>query len=130
MKKQEELRAARCHKSCRDRPASDRRPRLVGSIRVDSGRPSDTLRGLRTPRVEAFEFEYYPILLRERLPAIGIPLRQSDDDVPLDLQAMLNECCEEGRYVEDIDYSQQPDPPLEGDDISWADALLREQGRR
>ena len=77
-----------------------------------------------------FEFEYYPIPLRERLPAIAVPLRQADDDVALDLQAVLNECCEEGRYVEDIDYSQQPDPPLEGDDISWVDALLREQGRR
>jgi hypothetical protein len=76
-----------------------------------------------------FEFEYYPIPLRERLPAIAIPLRQ-DDDVALDLQAVLNECREQGLYVEDIDYSQQPDPPLEGDDISWADALLREHGLR
>ncbi len=64
-----------------------------------------------------FEFEYYRIPLRERLPAIAIPLRQADDDVALDLQAVLNECCEEGLYVEDIDYSEQPDPPLEGDDI-------------
>ena len=30
----------------------------------------------------------------------------------------------------DIDYSEDPDPPLTGDDARWADALLREQGRR
>jgi hypothetical protein len=77
-----------------------------------------------------FEVEYYRIPLRERLPAIAIPLRQGDDDVALDLQAILNECIDEGRYIEDIDYSEQPDPPLEGDDIPWADALLREQGLR
>jgi hypothetical protein len=76
------------------------------------------------------EFEYYRIPLRERLPAIAVPLRQADDDVPLDLQEVLNECFDEGRYVEDIDYSERPDPPLEGDDIPWADALLREQGLR
>jgi hypothetical protein len=77
-----------------------------------------------------FELEYYPFPLRERLPAFAIPLRQGDDDIPLDLQAVLDECFDEGRYVEDIDYSKQPDPPLEDDDISWADALLREQGLR
>jgi hypothetical protein len=77
-----------------------------------------------------FEVEYYRIPLRERLPAIAIPLRQGDVDVALDIQAILNECIDEGRYIEDIDYSEQPDPPLEGDDIPWADALLREQGLR
>jgi hypothetical protein len=76
------------------------------------------------------QFEYYRLSLRERLPAIAIPLRQTDRDVPLDLQALLNECCEEGRYVEDIDYREDPDPPLKPDDAQWADSLLRDQGRR
>jgi hypothetical protein len=74
--------------------------------------------------------EYFPISLREPLPTIAIPLRPTDRDVPLDLQALLNECCEEGRYVEDIDYREEPDPPLKSDDAQWADSLLREQGRR
>ena len=50
--------------------------------------------------------------------------------VPLDLQAILDECCEEGRYPNDIDYRMDANPPLTGDDARWADALLREQGRR
>jgi hypothetical protein len=93
--------------------------------------------GKRTPYAicarrgwKPFQVEYYPIPLRDRLPAIAIPLRQSDRDVPLDLQSVLNECCEEGRYVDDIDYRQDPDPALKLDDAQWADALLREQGLR
>ena len=55
------------------------------------------------------------------LPAIAMPLRQTDRDIPLDLQAILNECCEEGRYVDDIDYREEPDPPLGPDDARWAE---------
>ncbi len=47
-----------------------------------------------------------------------------------DLQAILNECCEEGRYVDDIDYREEPDPPLGPGDARWADALFKEQGYR
>ncbi len=76
------------------------------------------------------EFEYYRLPLRERLPAIAIPLRQTDPDLPLDLQSALDECCEEGRYVDDIDYHEEPDPPLNSEDAKWADTLLRDQGLR
>jgi len=61
------------------------------------------------------EFEYYRIPLRERLPAIAIPLRQTDRDVPLDLQALLDQCYEAAEY-DDIDYREEPDPPLSRDD--------------
>ena len=77
-----------------------------------------------------FEIEYYPIPLRERLPAIRIPLRRSDSDVALDLQALIDECYESGRYGDDIDYREDPEPALVADDAKWAEALLREQGRR
>jgi hypothetical protein len=77
-----------------------------------------------------FEIEYYRIPLRERLPAIRIPLRRSDPDVALDLQALIDECYESGRYGDDIDYREDPEPPLGSDDAKWAQALLREQGRR
>jgi hypothetical protein len=79
---------------------------------------------------KSLRIEYYRLPLRERLPAIALPLRQSDRDIPLDLQAVLEECCEEGRYIDDIDYREEPDPPLGHDDAKWADALLREQGYR
>ena len=75
-------------------------------------------------------FENYRLPLREQLPAIALPLRQTNQDIPLDLQAILNESCEEGRYVDDSDYREEPDPPLVPDDAKWADALLNEQGFR
>ncbi|MGC8643364.1 MAG: DUF4058 family protein [Isosphaeraceae bacterium] len=74
--------------------------------------------------------EFYRIPLRERLPAIAIPLRQTDTDVALDLQPLIDQAYEDGRYGDDIDYREDPDPPLAPDDARWADALLREQGRR
>ena len=55
--------------------------------------------------------ELYVLPLRERLPAIPIPLRQSDRPVPLDLQALLDQCYHNGRY-DDIDYGEPPIPPL------------------
>jgi hypothetical protein len=76
------------------------------------------------------ESEHYLVPLPKRLPTIAIPLRQADQDIRLDLQTILNECCEEGRYVDDIDYREEPDPPLSTDDARWADTLLKEQGYR
>lgn len=76
------------------------------------------------------EIEYYRIPLTERLPAISIPLRQSDPDAVLDLQSLIDRCYEEARYEDDIDDREEPDPPLSGDLLQWANALLRERGRR
>ncbi|MGC1720132.1 MAG: DUF4058 family protein [Isosphaeraceae bacterium] len=77
-----------------------------------------------------FEIEYYRIPLRERLPAIPIPLRRDDRDVALDLQSLIDQCYESGRYGDDIDYREEPDPPLGGDYARWAEALLHEQNLR
>ncbi|MFM9966167.1 MAG: DUF4058 family protein [Planctomycetaceae bacterium] len=74
-------------------------------------------------------FEYYRVPLRERLPKIPIPLRQTDRDVTLDLQAVFDLAYANGRY-DDTDYSIDPNPPLADADAAWADALLRENGRR
>lgn len=71
----------------------------------------------------------YGIRLQERLPVIPIPLRPTDREVVLDLQAVLDQCYRNGGY-DDVDYRTEPDPPLAGDDQTWADAMLREQGRR
>lgn len=72
----------------------------------------------------------YPVPLRERLPIIKIPLRETDADVLLDLQALLDECYRKGHYGDDLDYRTEPEPPLEAADAAWAAELLRGQGRR
>ena len=71
----------------------------------------------------------YRVPLRERLPVISIPLRPADREVPLALQAVVDQCYANGGY-DDIDYRGEPDPTLSPDDASWADALLRELARR
>jgi hypothetical protein len=73
--------------------------------------------------------EVYAVPLRERLPVISIPLRPGDPDVPLDLQTIVEQCYRNGGY-DDIDYKAEPDPSLKTADAKWADALLREVGRR
>lgn len=73
--------------------------------------------------------EVYRAPLRERLPAIMIPLRPTDADVPLDLQILVEQCYRNGRY-DDLDYKSDPIPPLDPDDARWAVELLRAKGLR
>jgi hypothetical protein len=67
--------------------------------------------------------------LSERLPGIRIPLRQSDSDVPIDLQTVIDQCYENGGY-DTIDYRRPPVPPLDPDMAAWADQWLRAKGVR
>jgi len=77
-----------------------------------------------------FEAEVYPVPLRQRLPTIRIPLRETDADIQLDLQALIDTCYDNGRYARTIDYRYEPAPALQREDAAWADALLREKGLR
>jgi hypothetical protein len=70
------------------------------------------------------EREVYPICLRERLPAIRVPLRPTDPNVVLDLQPLIDQCHERGRYHL-LDYQRHPDPPLPSEDAAWVDEILR-----
>jgi hypothetical protein len=69
--------------------------------------------------------EVYPIRLRERLPAIRVPLRASDADVIADLQPLIDQCHERGRYHL-LNYRLELEPPLAPEDALWANQLLRE----
>jgi hypothetical protein len=80
--------------------------------------------------INPYQAEVYRTSLRERLPAFRIPLRETDADARLDLQELIDKAYENGGYDAEIDYRVDPFPPLQGDDALWADALLREQGRR
>lgn len=73
--------------------------------------------------------EVYAAPLRSRLPILSIPLRPTDGDVALDLQALIDRCHANGRYDE-LDYSRDPSPPLDSADAAWADELLRAVGKR
>jgi hypothetical protein len=72
----------------------------------------------------------WPIQLKEKLPVIGIPLRGSDQDVPVDLQAVIDHVYDSGSYDMDFDYRAAPAPPLTIEQERWADGLLRTSGLR
>ncbi len=71
-------------------------------------------------------YEIYPRTLRQRLPRTRVPLAGDDPDVRLDLQAVLNQTYEAGRYRDRINYDTPCVPPLRPEDQTWAEGLLRE----
>lgn len=73
--------------------------------------------------------ELYRASFRERLPQVRVPLRESDNDVILDLQQALNLVYGRGGYAS-TNYTVDPEPPLEGEDATWADQMLRAAGKR
>lgn len=73
---------------------------------------------------------FYPISLRQALPALQIPLRKDDAPVKLALQPLVEQAYKNGRYARTIDYSRSPEPPLEPGSATWADELLRSAGKR
>jgi hypothetical protein len=75
------------------------------------------------------QYEVYRAPLRERLPTIRVPLRKTDSDATLDLQSLVDLCYQRGRYAQ-LDYTVDPDPPLESGDAVWATELLRAKGLR
>lgn len=70
-------------------------------------------------------FFIYPWRLPDPLPVIGVPLLPGDDEVSLDLQAVLNRCYETGPYRRRVVY--EPDgiiPPLTPEQIEWVQRHL------
>jgi hypothetical protein len=74
--------------------------------------------------------EVYPMPLWEPLPVVAIPLRPNDDEVHLDVQALVDQCYRNGGYEGTLNYAVDPDPPLFGADVAWAEERLREKGLR
>lgn len=62
--------------------------------------------------------ECYVVSLRDRLPAVRIPLRSDDMDVLLDLQPLIDAAWRDGRYA-DLDRTREPLPPFDPADTEW-----------
>lgn len=75
------------------------------------------------------EAEFYRLPLQRRLPRLKIPLRQTDPDAQLDLQALIDQAYRMGRY-DDIDYARALEPPLGAEDDAWTNELLKGIGKR
>ncbi len=72
----------------------------------------------------------WPILLPQRLPVIGIPLKEGDGDVQLDLQSVLVTAYDRAAYDLEIDYRSAPTPPLTEEASDWVNSLLTTAGLR
>ncbi len=71
--------------------------------------------------------EVWPLALRQRLPAVPVPLLAPDPDVALDLQAAVDACFALVRYERLIDYSEPPPgPAMYGADEAWTAQCLAE----
>ncbi len=76
------------------------------------------------------DYALYPIGQRDTLPCIAVALSNGVADVLLDVQVAFEHTYRGGPYRRMIDYTLPPDPPLNDDDMRWAEALLREAGLR
>lgn len=65
----------------------------------------------------------WPIGLRDSLPEVGIPLREPDDDIKVDLKAVLDRVYDSARYENWI-YDTPPSPQLSAEDSRWALEIL------
>jgi hypothetical protein len=76
-------------------------------------------------RSQSNQMEIWAIDLSTPLPTVPVPLKAPDADVPLDLQAALDQVYVEAAYELSLDYTQEPPPPafsvVERD---WIQALL------
>ena len=67
----------------------------------------------------------WPIPLTERLPVIGIPLKDGEPDAPLDLQAALDLVYRRGAYELQFTYAADPPPPaMPADTLAWCRARV------
>jgi hypothetical protein len=70
------------------------------------------------------EVGVWPISVRDVLPAVPVPLKETDADIPLSLQNCLNRVYDLGRHAAEINYNAPPIPPLSEPDATWARDLV------
>jgi len=68
--------------------------------------------------------DLYAFSVRDRIPAIPIPLRLNEGEPILDLQTILHQIYQRGRYDLAIDYAQLPQPALSEADQEWARGII------
>lgn len=108
--KQRRLREAGVHLLEIDLIRRGQRPVKTGEVATDR-EIFDAHYLMTLIRAGANKLEAWPVDVKERLPVVAVPLRPPDDDVPLDLTAVLTTIYDEAGYDLSIDYNQNPPPP-------------------
>jgi len=78
-------------------------------------------RVFKAPRCRAWRAHF-----QRRLPVIPVPLLDSDPDLSLDLQPLLDGIYSLGRYDERIDYTRPLTPALSDEEAAWMRDLLKD----
>jgi hypothetical protein len=75
----------------------------------------------------ATAYQVFPIGLREWLPCIPVPLKETEAEITLDLQFVFNRAYDTGPYRRGaVNYAGDPaEPPLGEKDAAWAAELTR-----
>lgn len=61
--------------------------------------------------------------LHDPLPVIPVPVRQPHLNVKVDMRKLVDRVYDGARYDRDI-YDTPPEPPLNPDDLAWAQEIL------
>ncbi len=79
---------------------------------------------------DAAIFQVWLSTVRMPLPIVRIPLEKHDDEVLLDLQALLGRCYDACAFRKRIKYGTPSNPPLSPEDDAWANDLLKQRNLR
>ncbi|MBE9097995.1 DUF4058 family protein [filamentous cyanobacterium LEGE 07170] len=74
--------------------------------------------------------QLYAFNVRQSIPVVAVPLAAENEEVLLDLQTVLHQLYQRGRYHLAIDYQKSPHSPLSEEATKWMDTLLKEAGIR
>ena len=69
--------------------------------------------------------DLYAFSIRDRIPNFSIPLRLGELEPTIDLQILVDQVYQRGRYDLAIDYSQPTQPRLNSEDEIWASSLIK-----
>lgn len=102
---------------------------LRGGPKMPAAEPQDGDYGVVVSKSEGRpKVNYWPILLRDRLPRIPVPIRPPTPIVWIDLQEILHTVYDRAFYKDSI-YEGQPEPPLSAADRAWADDIVKGESR-
>jgi Protein of unknown function (DUF4058) len=70
-----------------------------------------------------YKAQLWHLHMHRPMPAIQVPLRESEPEATVNLQQILDQCYENGAYG-DTDYTRELDPPLTAEEKQWVAGLV------
>ncbi len=71
------------------------------------------------------QVQAWPMPLRHALPSIPVPVTETEAEPKLELQTLVTQAYDNGRYGRVLRYDDPPSPPLSPDDAAWANEVVQ-----